>query len=383
MGRIGDIAKKGLEKLGHPSDDVMLDKLRKDMQPNKLDELDEIARLAGLHMDEESRGEYIDDKKADAKAHGQHTAHAFGQDFAVDESNLNEAQCNECGMYEIQCSCHEGNLFTNYLKNTPKGGQFEIDGKTYTDTSNLDEEPNEGNAYGLAVQQTPPGEEIKIHGKPTGDIKRENAELNELARLAGLQIQEMHDDDYSDDSDMAGEEETTPGGNTYTYVFDENNNTTKFTYTDANGQSQSFEIYYDSTARGFDPHEVHDSTDPKHQTAALGNQIITHDDMPDVIDRLIAAPTGVNEADAPVTEPDEEPINNAHKGKYQSMKGSTMGPGEGDAGEKRMFPPHPAGDNGMTEPSRKMPIKNGVKESALQLEARLAAEYESIKKQAR
>jgi hypothetical protein len=83
--------------------------------------------------------------------------------------------------------------------------------------------------------------------------------------------------------------------------------------------------------------------------------------------------------DTEVDEPEEEPANKP-KEEYQSMKASTMGPGEGDSGQKRMYPPHPAGDNGMTEPARKMPIKDGIKESTVELEARLAAEYESIKK---
>ena len=86
---------------------------------------------------------------------------------------------------------------------------------------------------------------------------------------------------------------------------------------------------------------------------------------------------GVNEANAPVVEPDEEPINNAHKGKYQSMKASTMGPGEGDAGEKTMHPDRPTfknGDNPLATPARN--------ESTIKLEARLAREYESIKKKA-
>ena len=137
-------------------------------------------------------------------------------------------------MYESQCSCTEGNLFTKKLKDTPKGGEFEIDGKTYKDTSGLDE----------------------------------------VMKLAGLPVKET----------------------------------------------------------------------------------------------------------VKVDEPDEEPVNSP-KPEYKSMKQSTMGPGEGDTGEKRMYPPHPAGDNGMTEPARKMPIKDGaLKESTVELEARLAAEYESIKK---
>ena len=67
---------------------------------------------------------------------------------------------------------------------------------------------------------------------------------------------------------------------------------------------------------------------------------------------------------------------NKPKKKYFSMRASTMNPGEGDSGEKRMYPAHPAGDNGMTEPARKTPVKEDV----LSLETQLAAEYESIKK---
>lgn len=81
----------------------------------------------------------------------------------------------------------------------------------------------------------------------------------------------------------------------------------------------------------------------------------------------------VKEADAPVEEPVEEPVNGPKK-QYMSMKASTMAPGEGDAGEKRMNPDRATyknGDNAMSKPP--------VRETAT-LEARLAAEYESIKK---
>jgi hypothetical protein len=40
----------------------------------------------------------------------------------------------------------EGNDFTEKLKKTPKGGKFEIGGKTYTDTSNLEEDDMEEGA---------------------------------------------------------------------------------------------------------------------------------------------------------------------------------------------------------------------------------------------
>lgn len=64
----------------------------------------------------------------------------------------------------------EGNAFTGKLASTPKGGSFELDGKTFKDTSTLDEEPNEGNAFSGAVAKAKadgvqPGEKITVGGK--------------------------------------------------------------------------------------------------------------------------------------------------------------------------------------------------------------------------
>jgi hypothetical protein len=73
-----------------------------------------------------------------------------------------ESMCNECGMYESQCSCQEGNLFTKHLKDTPDGGDFEIDGKHYKDTSSLEEMAKlagifkEGKDYGDTSFNEPP-----------------------------------------------------------------------------------------------------------------------------------------------------------------------------------------------------------------------------------
>ena len=80
----------------------------------------------------------------------------------------------------------------------------------------------------------------------------------------------------------------------------------------------------------------------------------------------------VKEADAPVDQPDTEPAN-APEPEYATMRGSTMGPGEGDPGEKAMNPDRPTfknGDNALSNP----PARKTA------LEAKLAAEYESIKK---
>jgi Protein of unknwon function (DUF3008) len=81
----------------------------------------------------------------------------------------------------------------------------------------------------------------------------------------------------------------------------------------------------------------------------------------------------VTEADAPVDEPVEEPVNGPKK-KYFSLKNSTLNPGEGEFGEKTMNPDRPTfknGDNALSRPP--------VRESSLELEAKLQAEYDSIK----
>ena len=96
------------------------------------DELDELAQLAGI-TDE---GNAFTGKLAKT-AHGDEFE-LDGKTFK-DTSQLDEEMCNECGMYESQCGCTEGNLFTKKLAQTAKGGEFELDGKKYKDTSSLDE----------------------------------------------------------------------------------------------------------------------------------------------------------------------------------------------------------------------------------------------------
>jgi len=71
----------------------------------------------------------------------------------------------------------------------------------------------------------------------------------------------------------------------------------------------------------------------------------------------------------------EEDYSNEPDEQYFSMKASTLNPGEGDNGEKQMNPDRPTfknGDNAMSRPP--------MREAVLALEAELAAEYESIKK---
>jgi len=119
------------------------------------DELDELAKLAGI-TDE---GNAFTGKLANTPKGGEFELD--GKTFK-DTSSLDEGMCNECGMYESQCSCHEGNLFTKHLKDTPDGEEFEIDGKKYRDTSSLEEMARlagifqEGKDYGDTTYPEPP-----------------------------------------------------------------------------------------------------------------------------------------------------------------------------------------------------------------------------------
>ena len=70
-----------------------------------------------------------------------------GRDYYEEESDPLEGELNELAKLAGLKVADEGNAFTGKLKSTPKGGNFELGGKGYTDTSTLDEEPNEGNAF--------------------------------------------------------------------------------------------------------------------------------------------------------------------------------------------------------------------------------------------
>ena len=128
---LGDVQAHDANRSMHPG----MTKLDAPKPANIHDELDELAELAGITKVTDEGNAFT----------GKLASTAHGDDFELDgkhytdTSKLDEAMCNECGMYESQCSCTEGNLFTKHLKDTPKGGEFEIDGKHYTDTSNLDE----------------------------------------------------------------------------------------------------------------------------------------------------------------------------------------------------------------------------------------------------
>ena len=109
--------------------------------------------------------------------------------------------------------------------------------------------------------------------------------------------------------------------------------------------------------------------------AGLGGGAKAHEleQEPVVIDIIGNPDEVVDEADAPYDEGNEE-LANAPDEEYQTMRQSTMNPGEADNGEKAMHPDRPTfknGDNALAKPAN---------EAVIKLEAKLAAEYESIKK---
>jgi len=86
----------------------------------------------------------------------------------------------------------------------------------------------------------------------------------------------------------------------------------------------------------------------------------------------------VQEDKIEVADSDDEPMN-APDEEYLSLKASTLNPGEGDNGEKSMYGGR--GDNPMTQqPNRPAKPVRSVKEAFAEMEARVSAEYESIKK---
>lgn len=96
------------------------------------------------------------------EGHEEHMGHDSSEDYADENSGCEE---------EVE----EGNAFTGALKDTPQGGEFEVDGKQYTDTSSLEEaEVEEGNKFtGNLAKARAAGEE---YADLDGDGDKEKVE---------------------------------------------------------------------------------------------------------------------------------------------------------------------------------------------------------------
>ena len=121
LDRVKGAVKTGLEKLGHPDDAGMRADLQKKMGVGE--ELNELARLAGI-SGTKNEGNAFTGKLAATKKGD--SFELDGKTF-TDHSSLDEENTDE------------GNAFTGKLAATKKGDSFELDGKKYKDTSGLDE----------------------------------------------------------------------------------------------------------------------------------------------------------------------------------------------------------------------------------------------------
>lgn len=199
-----------------------------------------------------------------------------------------------------------------------------------------------------AVKDVAQGAKNWIQGKPEqGPTYEEqdplHAELNELARLAGLKTTEGNA--------FTGKLAKTPKGGEF----------------ELDGKK-----FKDTSSLGNGELDDGDMEEGNEFSGELAQARAQHKDSFEVDGKEYP----VKEEKLEVKEPDEdnEPVNKP-KPEYKTMRQSTMNPGEGDAGEKEMNPDRPTfknGDNALAKPS--------MREAVSTLEARLAAEYESIKK---
>jgi hypothetical protein len=135
LDRAKGMVKTGLEKLGHGDDEAMRADLRSKMGIEE--ELDELARLAGIAEAKKADKDYDGDGKIET---GKDEYLGSKIAAAKKAGKLEEGKCPQCGMDPCECDdVEEGNAFTGKLAQTKKGDSFELDGKKFKDTSNLDE----------------------------------------------------------------------------------------------------------------------------------------------------------------------------------------------------------------------------------------------------
>jgi len=242
----------------------------------------------------------------------------------------------------------EGNAFSGKLANTAKGDSFEQDGETFTNNSSIadkeldEEETDEGNAFGQAVR----------------NAKSDGVQAGEKVKVDGKEIP------VKESMELPGSEES--NFNISTSLSSDGNKNVTVSATGEHAASLLQMLRIAGLGDGAKAQEL--QAEPEMGQEEPGIEVIG-----------IEPEQEVDESGIDVDDAGANPVN-APNPQYASMKGSTMGPGEGDAGEKAMNPDRPTKNNGdnalATPPSRAQ--KTLIAVSAL--ESKLAAEYESIKK---
>ena len=324
-----------------------------------------------------------------------------GRSYYEEEVTM-EDELNELARLAGLKTTDEGNAFTGKLKATAKGDKFDLDGKEYTDTSTLDEEPEmEGNAFGKAVADAKadgiqPGEKVRV-GDKEYPVK-EAQDLLQMMKIAGLDATVLEEAiekaTKKDLDDMEAQDREHEFGTVPDETDSELEEDTTFDECGDAHPEGDFNINTSMSGHGDKSVTVTATGDHAAELlqmlriAGLGGgakaqELEPHAQMhqePIGIE-IVDAPEEVEEeyGDAHVDTPSTAPVN-APKPEYKSMRASTMGPGEGDPGEKTMNPDRPTHNNGdnalATPPTRAQ--KTLISVSAL--ESKFAAEYESIKK---
>ena len=324
-----------------------------------------------------------------------------GRSYYEEEVTM-EDELNELARLAGLKVADEGNAFTGKLKATAKGDNFDLDGKEYTDTSTLDEEPEmEGNAFSGAVADAKadgiqPGEKVRV-GDKEYPVK-EAQDLLQMMKIAGLDATVLEEAiekaTKKDLDDMEAQDREHEFGTVPDETDSELEEDTTFDECGDAHPEGDFNINTSMSGHGDKSVTVTATGDHAAELlqmlriAGLGGgakaqELEPHAQMhqePIGIE-IVDAPEEVEEeyGDAHVDTPSTAPVN-APKPEYKSMRASTMGPGEGDPGEKTMNPDRPTHNNGdnalATPPTRAQ--KTLISVSAL--ESKFAAEYESIKK---
>ena len=250
-----------------------------------------------------------------------------------------------------------------------------------------------------AVKDVAQGASNWLRGKPeTGPTYEEadplEEELNELAKLAGLKVAD-------EGNAFTGKLKSTPKGGKFDLDGKE--------YTDTSALDESPEADYKHVIEYTKHYMIAKQIDAlaSEDVDAIATELgLPMDEVTDYLYDVGLAPVDegnafsgklaqakaqhkdhfeldgkeieVKEADAPVAQSNVKPVNVPDE-EYMSMKASTLNPGEGDWGEKNNY--DGPGDNKMKQqPNRPAKPVRSVKEAFATMEAKLAAEYESIKK---
>ena len=291
-----------------------------------------------------------------------------GRSYYEEEVTM-EAELNE--LARLAGLQTEGNSFSGKLAHTAKGDSFEQDGKTFTNNSSIadkeldEEETDEGNAFGQAVRNAKAdgvqdGETVKVDGK-------------EIPVKESMEVPVQDDSQFNVTTSMSSD--------------GEKNVTVTATGEHAAGLLQMLRM---AGLGGSDKAQELEQ-EPSIEVVGVDSdegcevdEVASQQDLEDIEAQDQEHEVGndyeeVPEADAPVDQPVTKPVNGP-KPEYKSMRASTMGPGEGDNGEKAMNPDRPTfknGDNALSNPPAR---GKEVLKAVAALESKLAAEYESIKK---